>query len=96
MNIYGPNIGRTVLCNRLLSGSFHRMDRFILGGDLNFSIGEAETWGPNAIKDPLSELFLRLLDEKCIQRKTSSIKIALGNDNDMAKVIPLSDLALVE
>ena len=40
------------------------MDTFILAGDLNFSLSEAETWGPNAIKDPLSDFFLRMIDEK--------------------------------
>ena len=64
MNIYGPNSGRAEFWNRLLSSRCHRMDRFILAGDLNLSLGEAETWGPNAMKDPLSDFFLRLIDEK--------------------------------
>ena len=38
--------------------------KMILVGDLNFSLGEARTWGPNTIKDPSSDFFLRLLDEK--------------------------------
>ena len=35
----------------------------IIGGDLNFSIGQAETWGPNARADPLSYFFsLKIID----------------------------------
>ena len=35
------------------------------------------------------------IKKKCIQRKTSPLKLSLGDDVCMVDVIPLSDLALV-
>eukprot|EP00253_Pinus_taeda_P012218 PITA_12218 len=35
----------------------------IMGGDLNFSLGRAEAWGPSAREDPLAEFFLNLISE---------------------------------
>jgi hypothetical protein len=36
----------------------------ILGGDLNFSLGEAESWGPNAHPDSQTAFFRHLIDSK--------------------------------
>jgi exonuclease III len=48
LNIYGPTQDRPQFWNALLEKSFLK-DRFlILGGDLNFSIGAAESWGQRA------------------------------------------------
>eukprot|EP00253_Pinus_taeda_P033725 PITA_33725 len=35
----------------------------IMGGDLNFSLGITEAWGPSAREDPLAEFFLNLISE---------------------------------
>lgn len=40
-------------CNDLWAKSFMDCINLIIGGDLNFSIGKTETWGPNSILDPL-------------------------------------------
>ena len=37
-------------------------DKIIIGGDLSFSLGEVETWGVNAHKDPLFEYFANMLE----------------------------------
>ena len=36
----------------------------IIGGDLNFSLGQAEIWGPNACPDFLTEYFSHRLIER--------------------------------
>jgi hypothetical protein len=35
--------------------------KIILGGDLNFSLGEVESWGPRARPDPLTYFFNHML-----------------------------------
>jgi hypothetical protein len=39
------------------------VDAVILGGDLNFSLGAIEVWGPREISDSLSEYFSHKLGE---------------------------------
>ena len=41
-------------------------DRVIIGGDINFYLGEGDIWGPKSQKDPLADYFLRILDEKSL------------------------------
>jgi hypothetical protein len=38
-----------------------REENLIIGGDINFSLGEAETWGPSAHPDPQTYFFSHLL-----------------------------------
>eukprot|EP00253_Pinus_taeda_P019311 PITA_19311 len=57
INIYGPCQGRESFWNDLLSKSLLKDRSLILGGDLNFSLGNAEAWGPSAREDPLSDFF---------------------------------------
>jgi hypothetical protein len=40
------------------------MENLIIGGDFNFSLGEAESWGPSAHPDPQTEFFSHLLASK--------------------------------
>eukprot|EP00253_Pinus_taeda_P016357 PITA_16357 len=44
-----------------MAKSLMKSSLLIVGGDLNFSIGRAEAWGPSAREDPLSNFFLNLL-----------------------------------
>lgn len=62
VNIYGPCQGRASFWNSFLSKSVLRNHNLVVGGDLNFSIGTAETWGPSAREDSLSYFFLNLLN----------------------------------
>eukprot|EP00253_Pinus_taeda_P008165 PITA_08165 len=62
LNIYGPCQGREQFWNNLLTKEIINNKRLILGGDLNFSIGFAEAWGPSAREDPLSDFFSNLLN----------------------------------
>eukprot|EP00253_Pinus_taeda_P015506 PITA_15506 len=61
LNIYGPCQGREQFWNNLLSRELIKSRSLILGGDLNFSIGTAEAWGPSAREDPLSDFFSNLI-----------------------------------
>ena len=48
--------------NDLLSKSIMGSHNMVLGGDLNFSIGSTEAWGPAAREDPLSDFFLNAIN----------------------------------
>jgi endonuclease/exonuclease/phosphatase family metal-dependent hydrolase len=61
VNIYEPHEHRPAFWDRLLKRSLLKSDTLIVGGDLNFSSGEAESWGPHALSDPNSEFFSHLL-----------------------------------
>ncbi len=61
VNIYGPCQGRELFLADLMAKSLMKSSMLIVGGDLNFSIGRAEAWGPSAREDPLSDFFLNLL-----------------------------------
>eukprot|EP00253_Pinus_taeda_P027771 PITA_27771 len=61
LNIYGPCQGHEQFWNNLLSKDLIKDRSLILGGDLNFSIGNAEAWGPSAREDPLSDFFSNTL-----------------------------------
>jgi hypothetical protein len=57
LNVYGPYQDRAPFWEALAKKSFFSHSNLILGGDLKFSLGNAELWGPNARVDPLSYLF---------------------------------------
>eukprot|EP00253_Pinus_taeda_P006943 PITA_06943 len=61
LNIYGPCQGRVIFWTDLLSKSVLKSQNLIIGGDLNFSMGNAEAWGPSNREDPLSDFFLNSL-----------------------------------
>ena len=61
VNVYGPYSDRESFWHSLLSCSLMAVPHIILGGDLNFSLGIAESWGPQAIPDPLAEFFNSIL-----------------------------------
>ena len=57
VNVYGPCSDRESFGYSLLSCSLLMVPHLILGGNLNFSLGIAESWGPQATLDPLAEFF---------------------------------------
>lgn len=61
VNIYGPCQGRVSFWNDLLSKNLLKVENLIFGGDLNFSMGISEAWGPLATEDPLSDFFVNAL-----------------------------------
>jgi hypothetical protein len=56
-NVYGPYLNWIPFWDSLLSNSLLRGDSVILGGDLNFSLGQSEVWGPRARTDSLFGFF---------------------------------------
>eukprot|EP00253_Pinus_taeda_P013921 PITA_13921 len=74
VNIYGPCQGRELFWTDMLEKSLMNTPLLVVGGDLNFSLGRAEAWGPSAREDPLSDFFHKaLFDKKLID--PSSIKL---------------------
>ena len=50
-NIYGLYLNRIPFWDTLFNNTLLRGDLVILGGDLNFSMGQGEVWGPHACAD---------------------------------------------
>ena len=48
VNIYGPYQEQLPFWDRIFSMSWWNSPNLIVGGDLNFSLGEAEIWGESA------------------------------------------------
>ena len=63
-NIYGPYINRPPFWDNIFSMDLFSGDLVVIGGDLNFSLGQAEVWGPFARPDPLSGYFTQKFIEK--------------------------------
>eukprot|EP00253_Pinus_taeda_P029977 PITA_29977 len=75
VNIYGPCQGREFFWTDLLEKSLMNSSLMIVGGDLNFSMGRAEAWGPSAREDPLSDFFHKaLLDKNLIDPSPIKLK----------------------
>jgi len=75
LNIYGPCQERASFWNSLLAKFVMRDQNLVVGGDLNFSIGNAEAWGPSAREDPLSDFFQNsLTSHKLIDANLSKLK----------------------
>jgi hypothetical protein len=62
VNIYGPYVDRKRYWDSLEKCSWFTEQEVIVGGDLNFSLGVAEVWGPRTCLDPLSDYFTHFLD----------------------------------
>ena len=56
-NVYGPYLIRETYWDRFFSSSLILHDNGLVGGDLNFFLGNLESWGPRASIDPLTEFF---------------------------------------
>ena len=63
-NLYGPYINRPLFWDKIFSLDLFGGDMVVIGGDLNFSLGQAEVWGPFSCPDPLSDYFTQKLIEK--------------------------------
>jgi hypothetical protein len=62
INIYGPYSDWKRYWDSLDLSSWLTERDVIVGGDLNFSLGASEFWGPRATPDPLTDYFTHLLD----------------------------------
>ena len=61
LNIYGLYKERVSYWNRLKQKYFFKNENLILGGGLNFTIGNFKNWGPNLRSDHFTDYFdLRL------------------------------------
>jgi len=61
LNVYSPYLDRTPFWESLLNLKILKVETLILGGDLNFSIGIAEVWGPSACLDQITVRISHLL-----------------------------------
>jgi exonuclease III len=57
LNIYGPNTDRIQFWNTLFKKDLLMAENLIIGGDINFSLGEEEIWGPSSHPDPQTSFF---------------------------------------
>ena len=64
VNIYGPYLNRIPFWEKIFNYSLLREEYLIIGGDLNFSLGQAKVWGPHACADVLTDFFTQKLVEK--------------------------------
>jgi exonuclease III len=62
INIYGPYAERKRYWDSLALCPWLSQPGVIVGGDLNFSLGAAEVWGPRSTLDPLTDYFTHYLD----------------------------------
>ena len=62
INVYGPCLHKETFWDSLLSCTLLQQNNIVLGDDMNFSIGISESWGPQAIPDPLSDYFANQLE----------------------------------
>jgi len=61
INVYVPHIDRNTLWVNLLGKDILKSYLLILGGDLNFSLGAAESWGLSTHPDNQAGFFSHLL-----------------------------------
>ena len=61
INVYGPHTDHNSFWETRLGKDLLKNDFLILGGDLNFSLGEAKSWGPSSHLDNQVAFFSHLL-----------------------------------
>jgi hypothetical protein len=66
LNIYDPTQDHILFWDNLLSKSFTKERNLIMGGDLNFSLGEAESWGQRAHANVYSYYFCHKLGDSSL------------------------------
>jgi len=64
INIYGPYLNRIPFWDSLFHNPMLDGESVVIGGDLNFSLGHSEVWGPSTHPDPQASYFTRMLVEK--------------------------------
>jgi hypothetical protein len=62
INIYGPYVDRKRYWDTLEKCSWFSEQEVVVGGDLNFSLGASEVWGPRSSLDPLVDYFTHFLE----------------------------------
>jgi len=90
LNIYGPYQDRIPFWENLFSKACLKDSSVIIGGDLNFSLGQSEVWGPQARADPQADFFIhKLMDLDLIDIEPISLKPSWRNmrtgENRVAK-----------
>eukprot|EP00253_Pinus_taeda_P021308 PITA_21308 len=86
VNVYVPCQARVPFWNALLSKGLIKDKNLIIGGDLNFSLGIAEAWGPLVREDPLTDFFSnallthKLIDVNIIKEKPTWRNQRTGED----------------
>jgi len=64
INVYGPYHNRVPFWDAVTGNPLFSGDSLIIGGDLNFSLGQDEVWGPHAHVDSLAGYFVQMLAVK--------------------------------
>jgi len=64
INVYGPYHNRVPFWDELTGNPLLSGDSLVIGGDLNFSLGQNEVWGPHAHVDSLAGYFVQKLAAK--------------------------------
>jgi hypothetical protein len=59
----GPYSERKEFWKKKFNSKLTNQNYVFIGGDLNFTLGDYEIWGPSTQKDPLSDFFIQKLDE---------------------------------
>ena len=59
--MYGPYNNRVAFWESVQASQFLKGDNVVIGGDLNFTHGVHEIWGPNARTNSFSTFFKNLL-----------------------------------
>jgi hypothetical protein len=63
VNIYVPYIDQNIFWESFFQNPLLKDGIVVMGGDLNFTLGASEVWGPTAHLDPLAYFFLSQLEE---------------------------------
>jgi len=90
LNTYGPYQDRIPFWENLFKKDCFKGNSVIIGGDLNFTLGQSEVWGPQARVDTLADFFihnlmeLNLIDIEPISLKPSWRNMRTG-ENRVAK-----------
>ena len=61
LNIYGLYNSRVTFWDSLQTSHLLRCENLVIGGNMNFTLGVHELWGPRARVDPLASFFSNLL-----------------------------------
>ena len=64
LNVNGLYLNRIPFWDNVFNNLLLRGDLAIIGGDLNFSLGQSKVWGPHACADLLTNYFTQELVER--------------------------------
>ena len=75
LNIYGMYSNRVDFWDSFKNSRMSKEENLIIGGDLNFTLGANESWGPKERMNPLAPYFSNLLMElELIDLDTQNLK----------------------